>query len=42
MNEIGPSLQDIAIQNVLQRERQLEEEEESHCIELNDSDDVSL
>jgi len=41
-DEAGPSLQQIAIEKVLQREQRLEEEEESHRIEPNDSDDVSL
>jgi hypothetical protein len=40
--EGGPLLQDVAIENVLQREHQLEEEEESHRIEANASDDVSI
>jgi hypothetical protein len=35
-------LQDIAIEKVLQRERQLEEAEESRRIEANGSDDVSI
>jgi len=41
-NHIGPSLQEIAIENVLQREHQLQEEEKSRRIQSNGSDDVSL
>ena len=42
MMTIGLSLQDIAIEKVLQREHRLEEEEESRRIESNGSDDISL
>lgn len=39
---IGLSLQQTAIQKVLQRERQLQEEEKSRRIQPNGSDDVSI
>lgn len=41
-NDVGPSLQQIAIEKVLERERQLNEEEESRRIEPNGKDDISL
>lgn len=41
-DDIEPSLQEVAIEKVLQRERLLEKEEESHRIEANASDDVSI
>lgn len=39
---VGPSLQQIAIEKVLRRERRLEEAEESRRIEANGSDDISI
>jgi Orsellinic acid/F9775 biosynthesis cluster protein D len=41
-NDVGLSLQQIAIEKVLERECQLNEEEESRRIEPNGKDDVSL
>ena len=40
-NDIGPSLQEVAIEKVLQHERRVVEEEESHRIEPNASDDTT-
>jgi len=41
LNLIGRSLQDLAIQKVLQREHQLVEEENTHRIEGNTKDDTT-
>ena len=41
-DETGPSLQEIAIEKVLQREQRLEEEDESRRIEPNGKDDINL
>lgn len=41
-DDIEPSLQEIAIEKVLQQERRLQEKEESRRIEANASDDVSI
>ena len=42
IDDIESSLQDMAIQRVLQHERRLDEEEESRRIESNGKDDVDL
>ena len=41
-DDTEPSLQQVAIEKVLQRECRLEEEEESRRIEANTSDDISI
>ena len=41
-DDIEPSLQQVAIEKLLQRECRLEEEEESRRIEANTSDDISI
>ena len=41
-DDVEPSLQEIAIQKLLQRECPLDKEEESRRIEPNDKDDYSL
>ena len=41
-DDIEPSLRQVAIKKVLQRECRLEKEEESRRIEANTSDDISI
>jgi hypothetical protein len=42
-DDVGPSLQQIAaVQKVLMQEHELQEEEKSHRIQSNSSDDVSI
>jgi hypothetical protein len=41
-DDVGPSPQQIAIEKVMQRERQLQEEEMTRRIQPNGSDDISI